>query len=117
MLWKLLPNLIHGWIKVELDQRQQKKNKLENHLLSLRAEHQKRIWPNLHPSYNAYHEKLVELIISTLETYTTNIKTHQNEDQEEVIIDNILNKLDKKRTMVINKKKGLYSKMKCWSMH
>ena len=39
-----------------------KKNKLENHLLSLNAEHQKRIQPNLHSSYNAYHEKLVELI-------------------------------------------------------
>jgi hypothetical protein len=37
-------------------------NKFENHLLSIRAEHQTRIRSNLHPTYNAYHEKIVELI-------------------------------------------------------
>ena len=28
-------------------------NKFENHLLSIKAEHQKRIRPDLHPTYNA----------------------------------------------------------------
>ena len=32
-------------------------NKFENHLLSIKAEHQKRIRPNLHPTYNERYEK------------------------------------------------------------
>ena len=32
-------------------------NKFENHLLSIKAEHQTRIRPNLHPTYNERHEK------------------------------------------------------------
>ena len=46
-------------------------NKLENDLLSLKDEHKKRIRPNLHATYNEYHEKFIELIDWTLETYTT----------------------------------------------
>ena len=34
----------------------------ENHLLSIKAEHQKRIRPNLHSTYNERHETIVELI-------------------------------------------------------
>ena len=31
-------------------------NKFENHLLSIKDEHQKRIRPNLHPTYNQHHK-------------------------------------------------------------
>ena len=31
-------------------------NKFENHLLSIKDEHQKRIRPNLHPTYNERHQ-------------------------------------------------------------
>ena len=35
-------------------------NKFENHLLSIKAEHKKRIRPNLHhPTYNERHEKII----------------------------------------------------------
>ena len=41
-------------------------NKFEYHLLSIKAEHQKRIRPNLHhPTYNERHEKIIELIDRT----------------------------------------------------
>ena len=33
-------------------------NIFENHLLSIRVELQKRIRPNLHPTYNERHQKL-----------------------------------------------------------
>jgi hypothetical protein len=83
----------------------QQTNKFKNHLLSIRAEHQRRIRSNLHPIYNAYHEKIVELINWTLETYrAANIhKTQQNEEQI-IIIDNITDELDKERDITINKK-------------
>ena len=80
-------------------------NKFENHLLSIKAEHQKRIRPNLHPTYNERHEKIIEMIDWTLEKYkapTANIKKMK---QKEVIIDNIIEEMDKKREVVINKKK------------
>ena len=32
--------------------------KFENHLLSIKAEHQKRIRPNLHPTYNEHHQMI-----------------------------------------------------------
>ena len=37
-------------------------NKFENHLLSIKAEHQKRIRPNLHPSYNEGQQKIIDMI-------------------------------------------------------
>ena len=37
-------------------------NTFENHLLFIKAEHQKKIRPNLHPSYNERHEKIIEWI-------------------------------------------------------
>lgn len=39
-----------------------------------------------------------------MKIYTANIKTQQNEERQEVIIDDILKELDKGKTMVINKK-------------
>ena len=37
-------------------------NKFENHLLSIRAERQKMIHPNCHPTYNERHEKIIDII-------------------------------------------------------
>ena len=59
-------------------------NKFENHLLSIIAEHQKRIKPNLQSTYNERHQKIIEMIDWTLEKYkaTTNkTKKQQNEEQ------------------------------------
>ena len=80
--------------------------KFENHLLSIKAEHQKRIRPNLHPTYNERHQKIIELIDWTLEKYkaaVANIKG--NQQKEAIIIDNIIEELDKKREIAISKKK------------
>ena len=79
-------------------------NKLENHLLSIKAEHQKMIRPNCHPTYNERHQKIIEFIDWTLEKYKMNMEKTQQED-EQVIIDNIIEELDKKRDIAINKKK------------
>jgi hypothetical protein len=83
-------------------------NKFENHLLSIKAEHQKMIHPNSHPTYNERHEKIIELIDWTLEKYketaAADIKKNQ-QNEEVIIIDNIIEELDKKRDIAINKKK------------
>jgi hypothetical protein len=36
-----------------------KPSKFENHLLSIKAERQKMIHPNSHPTYNERHQKLI----------------------------------------------------------
>ena len=36
-------------------------NKFENHLLSIKAERQKMIHHNSHPTYNERHEKIIEI--------------------------------------------------------
>ena len=47
-------------------------NKFENHLLSIKAEHQKQIRPNLHhPTYNERQQKIIELIDWTMDKYKT----------------------------------------------
>ena len=83
-------------------------NKFENHLLSIKDEHQKRIRPNLHPTYNERHEKIIKLIDWTLEKYkeaTANIKKmNQQNETIIIIIDNIIEELDKKRDIAINNK-------------
>jgi spore coat polysaccharide biosynthesis protein SpsF (cytidylyltransferase family) len=71
-------------------------------------ERQKMIRPNCHPTYNERHEKIIELIDWTLEKYkeaatVTNIQNNQQND-EAIIIDNIIEELDKKRDIAINKK-------------
>jgi hypothetical protein len=79
-------------------------NKFENHLLSIKTERQKMIHPNSHPTYNERHQKIIKLIDLVLEKYKAN-KENTQQENEQVIIDNIIEELDKKRDISINKKK------------
>ena len=76
-------------------------------MISLKDERQKMIHPNLHPTYNEHHEKIIELIDWTLKKYkeaaVTNTKKKQ-QNEEIIIIDKIIEELDKKREVAINKK-------------
>ena len=62
-------------------------NKFENHLLSIKDEHQKMIHPNSHPTYNERQQKIIEMIDWTMEKYktATNIKK-MNQQNEEIIV-------------------------------
>jgi hypothetical protein len=102
-----LPNL-DPWIN-----QNEATNKFENHLLSIKIERQKMIHPNSHPTYNERHEKIIELIDWTLEKYKTNMEKTQQQN-EQVIIDNIIEELDKKRDIAINKKKRAKLKDEVW---
>jgi hypothetical protein len=94
-----LPNL-DPWIN-----QNESTTKFKNHLLSIKAERQNMIHPNSHSTYNGRHEKIIELIEWTLEKYkeATNIQNNQ-QTEEAIIIDNIIEELDKKREIAINKK-------------
>jgi hypothetical protein len=73
------------------------------------------IRPNCHPTYNERHQKIIELIDWTLEKYKADIKkTQQQNDEQEVIIDNIIEELDKKRNIAINKKQQALLKDEVW---
>ena len=90
-------------------------NKFENHLLSIKDERQKMIRPNCHPTYNERHQKIIELVDWTLEKYKMNIeKKTQQQNDEQVIIDNIIEELDKKRDIAINKKRQALLKDEVW---
>ena len=81
-------------------------NEFENHLLYIKAEHQERIRPNLHPTYNERHQKNIEMIDWALEKYKAAVANIKKEQQnEEVIIDTIIEEMDKKREVAIKKKK------------
>jgi hypothetical protein len=104
-----LPNL-DPWIN-----QNEATNKFENHLLSIKDERQKMIRPNCHPTYNERHQKIIELIDWTLKKYKADIKkTQQQNDEQEVIIDNIIEELDKKRNIAINKKQQALLKDEVW---
>ena len=60
------------------------------------------IHPKSHPTYNERQQKIIELIDWTLEKYKTAANTQKMNEQ--VIIDNIIEELDKKREIAINKK-------------
>jgi hypothetical protein len=79
-------------------------NNFENHLLSIRDERQTMIHPKSHPTYNERHEKIIELIDWTLEKYRANIEKTQQQN-EQIIIDDIIKELAKKRDIDIHKKK------------
>jgi hypothetical protein len=113
-----MPNL-DPWVNQNSDITTKTINKFENHLLSIKTERQKMIHPNSHPTYNERHEKIIELIDWTLEKYKTaldnNIKNNQQtEEQEAIIIDNIIEELDKKRDIAINRKKKALLKDDVW---
>jgi hypothetical protein len=81
-------------------------NKFENHLLSIKAERQKMIHPKSYPTYNERHQKIIEMIDWTLEKYrTAYIKENNQQNEETIIIDNIIEELDKKRNIAIHKMK------------
>jgi hypothetical protein len=94
-----LPNL-DPWIN-----QNESTTKFKNHLLSIKAERQNMIHPNSHSTYNGRHEKIIELIEWTLEKYkeATNIQNNQ-QTEEAIIIDNIIEELDKESEIAINKK-------------
>ena len=82
-----------------------KPSKFENHMLSIRDERQRKIYPNCHPTYNERHEKIIELIDWTLEKYKANMEKTTQQQNEQIIIDNIVEELDKKRNIARNKMK------------
>ena len=88
-------------------------NKFENQLLSIKDERQKMIRPNCHPTYNERHQKIIELIDWTLEKYKMNMGNTQQYN-EQVIIDNIIEELDKKRDIAIHQKKQALLKDEVW---
>ena len=93
-------------------------NKFENHLLSIRDEHQKMIHPNSHPTYNERQQNIIEMIEWVLEKYKTTankkIMTQEKEEQEVRIIEDIIQELNKKRKIAINKKKRAILKDETW---
>jgi hypothetical protein len=62
------------------------------------------IHPNSHPTYNERHQKIIEMIDWVLEKYKANMENTQQKNEQEVIIDNIIKELDKKRNIARNKK-------------
>ena len=77
--------------------------KFENHLLSIKTERQKMIHPISHPTYNERQQKIIEMIDWILEKYK--IATNIQKMNEQAIIDNIIEELDNKRDVAINKRK------------
>ena len=70
-------------------------NIFENHLLSIKTERQKMIHPNSHPTYNERQQKIIEMIDLTMYKYKIAVNTQKMNQQ--VIIDNIIEELDKKK--------------------
>jgi hypothetical protein len=77
-------------------------NKFEKQLLSIKDERQRMIRPNCHPTYNERHQKIIEMIDWTSEKYKVAANTQKINEQ--IIIDNIIEELVKKREVAINKK-------------
>jgi len=97
-----MPN-IDPWMNQQNEEESSTAGKFEKQLTSIRDERQKMIRPNCHPTYNERHQKIIELIDWTLEKYKADMeKTQQN---EQLIIDNIIKELAKKRDIAIYKKK------------
>ncbi len=97
-----MPNL-DPWVNQNEDMTTKTINNFENHLLSIKAERQEMIHPNSHPTYNKRQQNIIEMIEWVLEKYKSNKENTQQNEQ--VIINNIIQELDKKREIAINKKR------------
>ena len=109
-----MPNL-DPWVNQNEDTATKTINKFENHLLSIRAERQEMIHPSSHPTYNRRQQKIIEMIDWALEKYRagTNIKK-TNREQEVIIIEDIIQELNKKRKIAITKKEEAILKDETW---
>ena len=87
-------------------------NNFENHLLSIRAERQEMIHPSSHPTYNEHQQKIIEMIDWVLEKYK--VATDTQKMNEQVIINNIIEELNNKRNVAINKKEEAILKDETW---
>ena len=96
-----MPNL-DPWVNQNQDMTTKTINNFENHLLSIKTERQTMIHPNSHPTYNERQQKIIEMIDWTMDKYKTAVNTQKMDEQ--VIIDDIIEELDKKREIAINKK-------------
>ncbi len=100
-----MPNL-DPWVNQNEDTETKTINNFENHLLSIRAERQNMIHPRSHPTYNERHQKIIEMIDWALNKYTA--ATNTQKINEQVIIEDIIQELDKKRKIAItNKQKAV----------
>ena len=112
-----MPNL-DPWVNQNEDTATKTINKFENHLLSIRAERQEMIHPHSHPTYNRRQQKIIEMIDWALEKYRagTNKKmtNQENEEQEVIIIEDIIQELNKKRKIAITKKEEAILKDETW---
>ena len=61
------------------------------------------IHPKSHHNYNERHQKIIDMIDWTLEKYRRAANLKKNQQNEAIIIDNIIEELDKKRDIAINK--------------
>jgi hypothetical protein len=77
-------------------------NNFENHLLSIKTERQEMTHPKSHPTYNERQQKIIERIDWVLEKY--NAAPTMKKINEQIIIDNIIEELNNKRKIAINKK-------------
>ncbi len=93
-----MPNL-DPWIN------QNEEHITTNKFAFFKIERQKMIHPNSHPTYNERQQKIIDMIDGVLEKYTAPVNTKKNQQNEQVIINNIIEELDKKREIAINKKK------------
>jgi len=70
------------------------------------------IHPKSHPTYNERQQKIIEMIDWTLEKYKISANTQKMNEQ--LIIDNIIEELAKKREIAINKKQKTMLKDEFW---
>jgi hypothetical protein len=89
-----MPNL-DPWVNQNEDITTKTINKFESHLLSIRDERQTMIHPNSHSTYNERQQKIIEMIDWTLDKYNAAVNTQKMNEQ--LIINNIIEELDKKR--------------------
>jgi hypothetical protein len=105
-----MPN-IDSWVNQNEDMTTNTINKFENHLLSIRAERQEMIHPKSHPTYNERQQKIIEMIDWVLGKYkiiaNKKLMNQENEEQEVIIIEEIIQELDKKRKIAKQKKRAL----------
>jgi hypothetical protein len=97
-----MPNL-DPWVNLNEDMATKTINKFEHHLLAIRAERQEMIHPNSHTTYNKRQQKIIDMIDWALEKYK--VATDTQKMNEQVIIEDIIEELDKKREIAIKKKK------------